>query len=155
MSKNLLIMCALVLLLNSASVYECVYQTRNLTTDERIRVNELGTKIVQMDESLFYKYYYMCPGPQSRVDINSMLLVHETLPLNTHDLIRQTLHASLNRKNKCPKWSLDNVRTKPQSGSMSLLVVDESTPVGQVVYLLSAIDPEQKPLFYFIRMSLL
>jgi hypothetical protein len=54
------------------------------------------------------------------------------------------------RLNKCPKWT-SNVETRPKSGSMDVLSISEKTQVGDKVYLLLAMDPEQEPLYYFIR----
>lgn len=54
------------------------------------------------------------------------------------------------RANKCPKWYY-NFETRPKSGSMDVISIPENTQVGEKVYLLLAMDPEQAPIYYFIR----
>lgn len=121
------------------------------TSEETQRLGQLKTQIEHMDESSFYNYHLMCTGyyEETRVNVKD-LLVHRTIPAKYYDLISRTLEDSHNRKDKCPKWT-NGIQTDPKSGDMDHLVIDESTQPGQVVYLLSASDPERKPIYYFLR----
>lgn len=129
---------------------ECFYKPEPLSKAESNLLNSMQAKISRMLPESFYNYYLMCSSENARVSLKSML-VHRSIPAKYHDTIVNTLHGSLNRKNKCPKWTTANIHRQPESGSMDELILDERTPVGQVVYLLSAIDPERQQLYYFIR----
>lgn len=70
--------------------------------------------------------------------------------LRFRKVVQDTFLAPESRLNKCPKWS-NNFETRPRSGSMDVLSIPENTQVGDTVYLLLAMDPEQEPIYYFIR----
>ena len=141
---------SLVLIIFEATATSGFYKEEPFTNEERSQLASMGAKIANMNPSNYYNYFLMCLSATSRVNVKSML-VHKTVPSEYYDQILNTLHGSYNRKNKCPKWSSPNIHTRPESGPMERLVLDEATPVGQVVYLLSALDPERQPLFYFLR----
>lgn len=126
------------------------YEPELLSPVELAQLEVMRLKILRMPLENFFNYHLMCSGSKSRVSLQARL-VHKTVPSLYYDTILNTLHGSHSRRNRCPKWTSPNVHVTPQSGSMDQLVLDERTPVGHVVYLLSALDPEHKPLFYFLR----
>lgn len=133
-----------------ATISESFYQPEPLSEFEQRELKSMEMKISNMIPESFYNYHLMCSSSRARVNIKTML-IHNTVPSKFHDIILNTLHGSHNRVNMCPKWTTANIHTQPEAGSMKSIVLDERTPVGKVIYLLSAIDPERKPLFYFMR----
>lgn len=120
---------------------------------EQAQLEAMRMKIARMPAENFYNYHVMCSGGGiPRVNLPARL-VHKTVPSRYFDTILNTIHGSYNRINQCPKWTRQNTEEKgmPESGAMEHLALDEQTPVGQVVYLLSAADPERRPLYYFMR----
>lgn len=117
------------------------------------RINQLKSDVDNLlfkgPPEAFYNYSLICGGKEyeSRGDRS---FVDKTVPEKYRKLIAETFLSPESRANKCPKWS-NNVETSPRSGSMDVISIPENTRVGEKVYFLLAMDPEQQPVYYFMR----
>jgi hypothetical protein len=98
------------------------------------------------NEENFYNYTLLCSGSEARAN-REKSFIDNTIPDSRRSLVHQTWDDPSKRENKCPRWA----PIVDKSGAMESLEIAENTPVGTRVYMLSAIDPELKPLFYYVR----
>jgi hypothetical protein len=114
------------------------------------RIDELSS-----NTSFFYNYSVLCGGLEydSRV-IREKAFLDKSIPNKYREFISKTYQAPNERQNKCPIWmnNIDTV-TGSKSGGMEYLSLPESKLPGEKIYILSANDPESRPLFYFMRKS--
>jgi hypothetical protein len=120
------------------------------------RLNELKQIVNELikNDSNFYNYSIICGGNDFDSRFNKdKSFVDQTIPFKFKEFLYDTFTSPSERKNKCPKWSNNNGDDfyTVRAGGMESIKISENSKIGQKFYTLTAIDPESKPIYYFIR----